>query len=106
MKRSFRVTHVRHGSPGEKLKAIFTNDRDRRLWISISGEGPTDEDYAQVWPKRKQQRVVRQLEVSTDGRFDDKVHYQNADVYKVVEKKELESDDSGERCTASIGMSL
>ena len=37
-----------------------------------------DEDFAQVWPKSKQQRVVRQLEISTDGYVDDKGHYQSA----------------------------
>ena len=87
VKKSVRVKHTDHGPPGEKLRAIFTNDGDRQLWINISEEEPTKEDYAQKWPKSKQKRVVRQLEVSEDGEVDDKDHYLEAIIYKVTEKK-------------------
>lgn len=87
VKRSVRVQHIARGPPGEKLTAIFANDGGRKLWISISGEEPTDVDQAQKWPTDKQKRVVRQLEVSEDGELDDKGHYLDAVVYKVTEKK-------------------
>jgi hypothetical protein len=87
VKKRFRVTEAQNAPPGERLKAIFGNDGDRRVWISISGEEPTDEDFAQVWPKRKQKRVVRRLEVSNDGCVDEEGHYESAEIYKVAEKR-------------------
>lgn len=87
VKKSVRVKHIDHGPPGEKLRAIFTHDGDRKLWISISGKEPTEEDQVQKLPKSKQKRVVRQLEVSEDGEVDDKGYYLEAVVYKVTERK-------------------
>ena len=86
VKKRSRATEAENAPPGEKLKAILGNDGDRRVWISISGEEPTDEDLAQAWPKRKQKRVVRQLEVSDDGCVDEDGHYERAVIYKVAEK--------------------
>jgi hypothetical protein len=89
VKKSVRVKHKECGKPGEIVRAMLIRDGDRSLWIDTSGEEPTegDVDLVQEWPKDKQRRVVRQLEVSTDGFVDDMGHYECATVYKVVEKR-------------------
>ena len=82
-KQSVRLTHPKRGPFGERrpfgerIKVISTVDhKDKHYWITYDGKEPTDKDYAQVWPKERQKRVERHLELG-DGLA----------VVRVVEKK-------------------